>query len=74
LKSTELELAMGQQLDLAKNRLFAEDALGVTNIKLFPGSNRDTSAEQFAEEINKAISQIEAGDFDEVDLDKEPGK
>jgi len=34
-----------------------------------PGSTRETSAEEFAEQINKAISQIEAGDFDVVDLE-----
>lgn len=59
---------MGQQLELAKKRLFDKDALAVTNLKLFPGSNRDTTADQFAEQINKAISQIESGDFDEVNL------
>jgi len=60
---------MGQQLDLAKERLFDKDALGVSNIKLFPGSSRDTTPEQFAEEVNKAISEVEAGAFDQVDLD-----
>ncbi len=60
---------MGQQLGLAKSRLFDQDSLGVTNIKLFPGSNRDTTLEQFAEQINKAISQLDAGDYEIVDLD-----
>lgn len=59
---------MGTQLELAKKRLFDSDALNVTNIKLFPGSSRDTTADQFAEQINKALSQIEAGDFEEIDL------
>jgi hypothetical protein len=62
---------MGQQLDLAKKRLFDKDALGVTNIKLFPGSSRDTTPEQFAEEINKAISQVEAGGYEDVNLDND---
>ncbi len=60
---------MGQQLELAKKRLFDKDSLAVTNIKMFPGSNRDATAEQFAEQINKSLSQIEAGDYDEVNLD-----
>ena len=59
---------MGQQLDLAKSRLFDRDALAVKNVKLFPGSNRDTTAEQ----INKTISQLESGDFDEVNLESIP--
>jgi len=62
---------MGQQLELAKKRLFDKDALAVTNIKLFPGSSRDATANDFAEQINKAISQIESGDFVEVNLDSE---
>lgn len=60
---------MGQHLELAKKRLFDKDSLAVTNIKLFPGSNRDTTPEQFADEINKAISQIEAGDFEIVNVE-----
>lgn len=64
---------MGQQLDLAKSRLFDATALNVKNVKLFPGSNRDTTAEQFAEQINKAISQLESGDYEVVDLDAELG-
>lgn len=57
---------MGHQLELAKKRLFDQDALAVINIKLFPGTSRDTTAEQFAEQINKSLSQIEAGDFEDV--------
>lgn len=62
---------MGQQLELAKKRLFDKDSLAVTNIKFFPGSSRDTTAEQFAEQINKALSQLESGDFEEVNLRNE---
>jgi len=62
---------MGQQLELAKKRLFDKDALAVTNIKLFLGSSRDATANDFAEQINKAISQIESGDFVELNLDSE---
>jgi len=62
---------MGQHLELAKKRLFDKDSLAVTNIKFFPGSNRDTVAEQFAEQINKALSQLESGDFEEINLDNE---
>ncbi|OHC74836.1 MAG: hypothetical protein A3G18_10355 [Rhodospirillales bacterium RIFCSPLOWO2_12_FULL_58_28] len=58
---------MATQLELARHRLFDEDALYVANIKLFPGSKRDATAEEVAQEINKAIAQVEAGDFDNVD-------
>lgn len=59
---------MSQQLELAKSRLFDSDSLAATNLKLFPGSSRDTTAEQFAEEVNKVLSQIEANDYEEVKL------
>lgn len=62
---------MGTQVTLAAKRLFDADAIGATNIKLFPGTSRDISAEQYAQAINKALSLIEAGDFDEVSDEEE---
>ena len=59
------------QLELARGRMFAADALDVKNLKLFPGSNRDTTPEQFAEQLNKSLSLIEAGDFELVSEDAE---
>jgi hypothetical protein len=59
---------MGTQLDLAKHILFDKDGLDAANLKLFPGTSRDATPEQMAEQINKAIAQIEAGDYEEVDL------
>jgi hypothetical protein len=58
---------MNTHLEIAKHRLFSKGALDAADIKLFPGSSRDASKEQMAEQIVKAIAQIEAGDFDEVD-------
>lgn len=58
---------MTTQLDLAMHRLFDEDALHAANIKLYPGSSRDVTPERIAQEVNKAIAQIEAGDFVSVD-------
>ena len=49
---------MGKQLEAAKARL---RAAGVTNIKLFPGTNRDATPEQMAEEINRVLARIESG-------------
>lgn len=57
---------MGAQLELAKTRLYDKASLNAGNIKLFPGSSRDATAEQMAEQINKALSQIEAGHFELV--------
>ena len=58
---------MGTQLELAKRRLFGADSLSVSNIKLFPGSDRDVTADQMAEQVNKALVQIEAGDYELVE-------
>jgi hypothetical protein len=57
-----------QQFEIAKARLFDKDELDVKNINVFPGACRDVTPEQVAEQINRSISQIEAGDFEEVDL------
>lgn len=59
------------ELTIASKRLFDNDALKVSNFKMFPGSNRDTTAEQFAAQINKMVSQIEAGDFEMIDFANE---
>jgi hypothetical protein len=58
---------MGEQLDLAKKRLFDVASLHAANVKLFPGSNRDATADQMAEQVNKAIAQIDAGDYDVIE-------
>jgi hypothetical protein len=62
-----MESKMGTQVQLAGKRLFDADALGVKNIKLFPGSSRDISAEQLAREINKVLSELAAGDASTVE-------
>lgn len=54
---------MSTQIELATRRLFGPNMLGAKNIKFFPGSSRDITAEQLATEVNKAISQIEAGAY-----------
>ena len=53
-------------LEVAKYTLFDRGALGASDFKMFPGTSRDTTPEQVAEEITKAIAQIEAGDYEEI--------
>lgn len=57
---------MATQIELAAARLFDKDALNVTNIKMFPGSSRDISAERLATEINQVLSNLAAGNLTEV--------
>jgi hypothetical protein len=54
------------QLEIAKRTLFDKDALNVTNVSIFPGTNREATPEQIAEQINKALAQLAVGDFDEI--------
>lgn len=58
---------MGQQLEFAKKRLFSSGANGLTDVKLYLGSSRDTTAEDLASEINKVLSQLENKTFEEFD-------
>lgn len=55
---------MENQIEIAKHRLFAADELNAADIKLFPGSSRDSTPQQVAEQINKAIAQIMNGDYE----------
>lgn len=59
------------QLDIASNRLYDPDSMGVKNLKLFTGSDRDATAEKFADQLNKSLSQIMSGDFEEISLDED---
>jgi anthranilate/para-aminobenzoate synthase component I len=59
---------MSHHIQLAQKRLFDKGSSGLTNLKLFPGTSRDTTSEQFAEQINRVVSQIDAGDFSVVNV------
>jgi hypothetical protein len=54
------------QLEIAKRTLFDGDALDVKNVKVFPGTSREATPEQMAEQINKVLAQLADGDFDEI--------
>lgn len=60
---------MGAKMEVAKHRLFDETKLNVADVKLFPGSSRDITAEDIAEQLTKVISQLENGDYELVDDD-----
>jgi len=59
---------MQNQMEAVKQVLFSVDALNVSNIKLFPGSSRDATAEEMAVVIGKVIDQMLVGDFEEGEL------
>lgn len=59
---------MQTQLEAAKHALFNEDALHVRDVKLFPGTNREIRPEDMAEQVNKVIAQLHAGDYEDGEL------
>ena len=59
---------MSTQLEVTKHRLFDQEGLRTANIKLFPGSSRDATSDQMAEQVNKGLAQIEADDYEEVEF------
>lgn len=56
------------EVEVAKRRLFDADALRISNIKIYPGTRREVSPEQMAGQLNRVLSQLEAGDYEVVTL------
>lgn len=55
---------MSTALQQAKDALYGNDGLRVTNLKLYPGTNRDVTAEQIAAQINAVVSKLKNPDDD----------
>lgn len=47
------------KVEEAQALLYGRDGLGVTNLKIFPGTNRDVTAEQIAEQIIKVVHALQ---------------
>lgn len=58
---------MNTQLQLAKSALFGESGLGVSNIKMFPGSNREVTAEELAQQVAAVVGEILSGELEDID-------
>ena len=61
---------MANELDLAKYTLFDPEALGAKNFKIYPGSSREAAPAMMAEQINKSVTDILAGNFSFLEDDK----
>jgi len=59
---------MASEMELSKHRLFDKAQLDAKDIKLFPGSNREATPEEMAQQVNRAIAQIASGDYEVVEL------
>lgn len=53
---------MNSGLERVADTLFPSAHARIGNVKFFPGRSRDVTAEQFATQVERANSQIEAGD------------
>lgn len=60
---------MSTQTELAKRRLFGDDGLRASNFKLFPGMSREAGPQQFGEQVNKIVTQLEEGDYELVEAE-----
>lgn len=57
---------MPNSIEMAKNRLYGANGLMVADIKLFHGESVDVTPNQRAEQVNKILAHLDAGDFDVV--------
>ncbi|MBC6442550.1 MAG: hypothetical protein GDA53_05380 [Rhodobacteraceae bacterium] len=58
---------MSDQVKILSNRLYGRGSLEVSDVKIFPGTLREVTKEQIAEQLNRSLAEIETGDFDLVD-------
>lgn len=49
---------MNTNLQKAQDLLFGKGGLGVSNIKLFPGSNREATPEEVAGEVYRIVHEF----------------
>ncbi|MEA9886510.1 hypothetical protein VDG05_19645 [Xanthomonas campestris pv. raphani] len=49
---------MATEMNKMQDLLFGADGLSASNFKLFPGSDREVTAEQIAGEINRVFGEI----------------
>jgi len=56
------ERTMSSQIERAKHALFSSEGVATRNVKFFLGSSRDVTAEQLADQLNRADAQVRNGD------------
>ena len=62
---------MSAEMNRAADALFHSNGTGrVTNVKFFRGRNREVTAEQLAQQLNKADAQVRSGNITPItDID-----
>ena len=62
---------MSENVALAKNKLFGVEGFAATNIKLFPGTSREITSDDLAEQISKSLTRFAVGGTVEVAANEE---
>lgn len=57
---------MATNMQKAKDLLFGKDGLGVSNFRMFPGSNREATAEDIAGEIVRSLEHFASHGIEEA--------
>ena len=57
------ETAAGPEQKRLRERL---QAMGTANFNVFPGTNPNATPEQVAGAVNRALDQLEAGEFEDI--------
>lgn len=53
-----------EQIALLQNRLFDSSVVAASNFNLYPGTNRDETADAIATEVNQSLSRLNAGELE----------
>ncbi|WP_257385006.1 hypothetical protein [Tahibacter caeni] len=59
---------MASNMNQAKELLFGKDGLNATNFRMFPGANREASAEDIAGELVRSLTQLIGQPQQEVEI------
>jgi hypothetical protein len=58
MREEEMESVMTTNMKRAQELLFGAEGLGVSNFKMYPGTNSDTTAEEVAQEVADAMEDL----------------
>jgi hypothetical protein len=60
---------MATNMQKAQALLFGKDGLGAVNVKLFPGTSRESSSEEVAGALADSLERLASGELEEATLD-----
>jgi len=60
---------MSTEIEKLKSNLFGPEGFGVTNISIFPGTDRSAKPEDVARQINNSLDELLKGEFEELPIE-----